>query len=453
MHWIALLLALLAAPAGHRDKGMAALRAGDDDEAISEFSAAIKQNPADQVSHTELGKVFFKRGQIPQAIEHFQAAVKLKDKDATAWYNLAYASRKAQKFDDAAEAYLVYTKLNPTDPDGYFGLAESLRQAGKGKEAIAAYQAYIVREKRPTEQRWVQRARERIAELQQVEAAAPEKITLPQKPPAEPEVALVEKGPADAGAGVGDAGVSASVEPEPAPDAGPSAAMKVAEGDSLFAARDFRAALFAYQDAIMADPKSVEARVKAAQAYARLGHDDEAIEQWNKALQLDPQNAVAHESVGAAHERKAALAQRPGATIVPPLPPLTTAPVSDETGARSHYTAAVALIRERKYEQAMGELEQSLALKPGYVVALIARGSARIGLAKYKEAIADYNAAHLGDPSLAAPLFGLAEAYRALGQSEKAAEMYRQFAASNAPDAQANLKAYALQNAQALSPR
>jgi tetratricopeptide (TPR) repeat protein len=377
--------------------------------------------------------------------------VKLKDKDATAWYNLAYASRKAQKFDDAAEAYLVYTRLNPTDPDGYFGLAESLRQAGKGKDAIVAYQAYIVREKRPTEQRWVQRARERIAELQQAEATAPEKITLPQKP-AEPEVALVERGPADAG-GAGNVGVSASVEPALAPDAGPSAAMRVADGDTLFAARDFRAALFAYQDAIMADPKSVEARVKAAQAYAKLGHDDEAIEQWNKALQLDPQNAVAHEAVGAAHERKAALAQRPGATIVPPVPPLTTAPVSDETGARSHYTAAVGLIRERKYEQALGELDQSLALKPGYVVALIARGSARIGLAKYKEAIADYSAAHLADPSLAAPLFGLAEAYRALGQSEKAAEMYRQFAASNAPDAQANLKAYALQNAQALSPR
>src|SRR6202171_193063 len=446
MHWIAFLLALLAAPATHRDRGMAALRSGNDDEAISQFSAAIKQDPADQVSQTELGKVFFKRGQLPQAIEHFQIAVKLKDKDATAWYNLAYASRKAQKFDDAAEAYIVYTRLNPGDPDGYFGLAESLRQAGKGRDAIAAYQAYIQRERRPAEQRWVQRSKERITELEQAEATAtaPETITLPTKIPPGWEIALA------------DAGV-ASATPEPAraspPDAGPSAAMKVAEGNRSFAQRDFRAALFSYQDALMAKPRSVEARVKAGQTYAKLGHDDEAIEQWNKVLQLDPQNSLAHQAVAAAHERKAALGHRSAATIVPLAPPLTTAPVSDEAGARAHYTAAVGLIGERKYEQALGELDQSLALKPGYAVALIARGSARIGLAKYKEAVADYSAAHLADPSLAAPLFGLAEAYRALGQSEKAAEMYRQFAASNAPDAQANLKAYALQNAQALSPK
>ena len=89
---------------------------------------------------------------------------------------------------------------------------------------------------------------------------------------------------------------------------------------------------------------------------------------------------------------------------------------------------------------------------PG-AVALVARGSARIGLGRYQDAVADYTAAQKADPSLAAPLFGLAEAFRALGQGEKAAALYREFAASNAPDAQPALKEYALQNAQALSPR
>ena len=34
-------------------------------------------------------------------------------------------------------------------------------------------------------------------------------------------------------------------------------AAKISEGDSALAAKDFRVALYAYQDAIMADPKSV----------------------------------------------------------------------------------------------------------------------------------------------------------------------------------------------------
>lgn len=228
---------------------------------------------------------------------------------------------------------------------------------------------------------------------------------------------------------------------------------KVAEGDRAFSAKDFRAALFAYQDAISADPQNGEALLKAGNAYARLGHDDEAIEQWNRALQLDPQSAAAREAIAAARERKGELAQKPAVRPGVPAPPLPLPPQIDEAGARAHYGAGVALIGDRKYGEALAELNQSLSIKPGWSSALIARGSARIGLGKYDQAIADYTAARQADPSLAAPLFGLAEAYRGLGQTEKAADLYRQFAASNAPDAQASLKGYALQNAQALAPK
>jgi tetratricopeptide (TPR) repeat protein len=134
-------------------------------------------------------------------------------------------------------------------------------------------------------------------------------------------------------------------------------------------------------------------------------------------------------------------------------PPLTVAQASDEATTLNHYRAGVGLIREKKYQQAVAELDQSLAQKPGYAIALIARGSAKIGLGLYDEAVVDYSAAQKADPALASPLFGLAEAYRGLGQAEKAASMYREFASSGAPDAQENLKQYALQNAQVLSPK
>ena len=38
---------------------------------------------------------------------------------------------------------------------------------------------------------------------------------------------------------------------------------KLIIGDGFFAGKDYRAALFAYQDAILADPRNVAARVKA----------------------------------------------------------------------------------------------------------------------------------------------------------------------------------------------
>jgi len=123
----------------------------------------------------------------------------------------------------------------------------------------------------------------------------------------------------------------------------------------------------------------------------------------------------------------------------------------EEASARRHYSAGVALIHDRKFEAALAELDQAIAQRPAYANALIARGSARISLGRYQEAAQDYAAARAVDPALAAPLFGLAEAYRQLGDTAKAIELYRAFADSSAPDAQANLKAYARQTADSLS--
>jgi tetratricopeptide (TPR) repeat protein len=428
------------------------------------LAAAPQSDAASAGMQREMGKALFKQGKLPEAIERFQAAVKLNPRDAAAWYNLAYASRKAQKFEQAAEAYDRYTQLSPGDPDGYFGLAESLRQSGKPREAAAAYKAYVAKEKRPTEQKWVEQSKERIAELessapQAAGAGQPAVASLKAADGGQPAIAFAQAPdagqPAVASPQAPDAGQPASAAPAPAapapaakppPPPPPDPRERIAAGDRAFAGKDFRTALFAYQDAILAEPRNVEALVKAGNAYARMGHDDEALDQWGRALHLDPQNRAARDGAAAARERKAALAG------VAPPPPLTTA-APDEAGARAHYTKGVALIRERKFEDALLELDQSLALKPGFAVAFVARGSARIGLGKYQDAIADYAAAQKADPGLASPLFGLAEAFRGLGQMEKAAEMYRRFAASNAPDAQPSLKEYALQNAQALAPK
>ena len=145
----------------------------------------------------------------------------------------------------------------------------------------------------------------------------------------------------------------------------------------------------------------------------------------------------------------------PPAAAPPPPPVIASGPhpaaAVDEASARRHYSAGVALIHDRKYEAALAELDEAIAQRPAYANALIARGSARISLGRFQEAAQDYAAARSADPALAAPLFGLAEAYRQLGDTAKAIEMYRAFGDSSAPDAQPNLKSYAKQTADSLS--
>jgi tetratricopeptide (TPR) repeat protein len=222
------------------------------------------------------------------------------------------------------------------------------------------------------------------------------------------------------------------------------AASLMAAGDKAYAAKDFRTALFAYQDATREDPSSAIVLVKLADTYARMGHDPEAIEYFTRALKLDRGNSTASQGLAAARERLAILSPPPKPAEPPPK-------VVDEAGARERYTAAVKMINDRKYAESLPILDEALQKKPGYGVALVARGSAHMGLLQYDAAAADYTAARAADPLLASPLFGLAEAYRALGQSAKAADFYREYAASTAPDVQPQLRDYAARNAQALA--
>jgi len=250
-------------------------------------------------------------------------------------------------------------------------------------------------------------------------------------------------------------------------------------GDKAIEARDFRTALFAYQDATREDPSSAIVMVKLADTYARMGHDLEAIEYYARALKLEPKNAAAAQGLGNCRERMAMLAppdprpstaeapQRPSTAEAPPRPSTAEAPPRpstaeapprpvepkkiDEAGARERYTAAVKLINDRRYAEAVPVLDEALEKKPGYGVALVARGSAHMGLLQYDAAAADYSAARASEPSLASPLFGLAEAYRAMGQPAKAAELYKEYASSPSPDVQPLLRDYASRNAQALA--
>ena len=218
------------------------------------------------------------------------------------------------------------------------------------------------------------------------------------------------------------------------------AAALLSVGDRAIAARDLRGALFAYQDAIREDPGSPIVLVRLGDTYSRMGHDSEALEFFAKALRYDPRNAAAKQGIAASRERMAMLA-----------PPPPAPKVVDEAGARERYTTAVRLINERRYAEALSALDEALQKRPGYGVALVARGSAQMGLLHYEAAAADYSAARSADPALASPLFGLAEAYRAMGQTAKAAQLYRDYAASPASDVQQPLKEYALRNAQVLA--
>jgi tetratricopeptide (TPR) repeat protein len=271
---------------------------------------------------------------------------------------------------------------------------------------------------------------------------------------------------------------------------------KLSLADRLFVAGDFRNALFAYQDAVYLDPNDARARVRLGRSYAAMRYPAQAQAQYEKALELDPELSEARRAIEELRSPPAATvaaAATPAAPIVipaaPAARPATTPAVAAEPAAprpvvrvyklpveadeasaprrepatapvaealadpapsapspAQRYRAALDLMAKREYARAVTELDDAIAQDPRLAVAYVARASAQFGLARYREAADDYKAALGLDPNMATPLYGLAECQRLLGHGD-AAELYRRYAESRAPDVREDLRALAKKRA------
>jgi tetratricopeptide (TPR) repeat protein len=136
-------------------------------EAAAMYKRAIAADRGNLDLYNDLGNVYFALKQYGDAANAFADATHRDPSYALGWYNLAHALRKGDRPLEAADAYHQYIKLKPDDPDPYYGLGQTLKMTGDTNGAIAAFKKYVSMEKRPEEQKWVDKAR---AELQALEA-------------------------------------------------------------------------------------------------------------------------------------------------------------------------------------------------------------------------------------------------------------------------------------------
>lgn len=401
------------------EKGEAGLAAGKLDEAAAAYQDAIKATPGYAAALNGLGSVLFKQKKAPEAIAQFRAATAADPSFKLAWFNLGYAARKSSDFAAAAQAYERYTALDAVDPDGFYGLAESYKGAGQNDKAIAAYETYLKKETRPTEQKWIDKAKESIAALK---AAAPA-----------PAPVAVAPAPAPAPAPVASA---------PATNLGAVAAKKVAEGDKLWAEKKYREASFAYQDAVNGNPNDVEALFKLGNSYAVLGYYSQAIDRWNTVQQVSPDPTVRKSAADNIARAQQKMTQTGGGSPQEANKAPGTGPVAESTRtqARQYYEGGVQLITQRRYGEALNYLNESLKLEPALTVGYVARGSTLIGLRRFAEAAVDYQYALKLDPVRSDALYGLAESYRGMNRIDDARAYYQRYVASNAPDVRPELQ-------------
>jgi tetratricopeptide (TPR) repeat protein len=139
-------------------------------EAAAAYQRAIAADRDNLELYNDLGNSYFALKQYGDAAKAFADATARDGNYALGWYNLAHALRKAERPREAADAYRQYIRLKPDDPDPYYGLGQTLKALGDAPGAISAFRKYVSMERRPDEQKWVEKAR---VELQALEAMQP----------------------------------------------------------------------------------------------------------------------------------------------------------------------------------------------------------------------------------------------------------------------------------------
>jgi len=181
----------------------------------------------------------------------------------------------------------------------------------------------------------------------------------------------------------------------------------------------FEQAIQDYNTVLELDPEDAFAFYNRGIAYADLGQFEQAIQDYNSALELDLEVAAAYWGRGIAYHQLEQYQQAIG--------DYNSALELDPEYAFAFYSRGGAYYNLEQYQQAIDDYNSALELDPEYAFAFYSRGLAYHQLEQYQQAIGDYNSALELDPEVAAAYWGRGLAYYNLDNYEAAIADYREY--------------------------
>jgi tetratricopeptide (TPR) repeat protein len=187
-------------------------------------------------------------------------------------------------------------------------------------------------------------------------------------------------------------------------------------------------------------------------AYAKLGHQQRAIEDYNKAILLKPDYAEAHYNRGVAYynlgRHPLAIADfdqvirlQPNHVLAYYMRGVASADLGRQQRAiedynkaillkpdyaDAYYNRGVAYYNLARYQGAIEEFNEAIRLQPHLTNAYVNRGAAHAKLGQYQLAIENYNEAIRPQPYFAEAYYNRGVAYYKLGQEQLAIEDFNQ---------------------------
>jgi spermidine synthase len=124
----------------HNFLGIALAEKGQLDEAIAEFSNALRLEPDSARTHWHLGAALASRGAHDDAVEHLRRSVQIDPGNGQAHYDLAVVLLETRRLDEAVDHFQATLRLTPNSVEAHNNLGLVLAQQGKLDEAVDHFQ-------------------------------------------------------------------------------------------------------------------------------------------------------------------------------------------------------------------------------------------------------------------------------------------------------------------------
>ncbi|MGC8928391.1 MAG: tetratricopeptide repeat protein [Myxococcota bacterium] len=463
-------------------QGDAAYAEKNYDKAIELYKASLKINGKNWRVHESLGNAYFKAKRYPEAAASYAEALGYNPQLVSAYYNIGYSYLKAGLFNEAIKYLEKYISLKSDDPDGVYRLAEAYYSVGEKENAIKNYEKFLSMANKDVKQSKIDDAKAKLNELKGSSKQNPAVVVAPIPSTSQPATTST---PALSTPSISAPSVVTPSVPAPAtapspvtsfakqstnttpptenikPDRQPTqsttnnantsdtSTMKTAtlandpayeivkEADGHLANGNYRLAISTYRDALIRNPNSIQAHYNLGIALAKIDRLEQAISEWEKVLQLDPNNSGAKENINRAKARlsgksspspdqSSQVAAQTSQSSQPA--PQQSSPVNDLL-AKANKANSVG-----DYAGAIKYIDELMVIKKDVAEAYVVRGDALLGMARYLDAINEYKKALALNPQLADPLFGMAESYRLLAKADMAIQYYKLFLNSPSQD-------------------
>jgi tetratricopeptide (TPR) repeat protein len=133
------LFSLSFALADDFERGLAALKAGDNDWAIACFDAHIKANPSDANGYHLRGCAYANKHDLDRAIDDFSRAIQLNPKEAGFFNDRGQAQGEKRQFDRALADFTEAIRLNPKHADAHCNRAIVFVAKKEYRKAVEGY--------------------------------------------------------------------------------------------------------------------------------------------------------------------------------------------------------------------------------------------------------------------------------------------------------------------------